>query len=292
MFNQKNILIINEGKGSTPPLFVRAVQKLALFFTFSKARAFFKKLGLFFTFSKARGFFKKLGLFFTFSKARVFFKKLGLFFTFSKARAFENMFKIVFFKFVLHMLEMAELTLWQDVALKVKDLQVRFDAFETDNRMSDYFMTELDEELEEGRVGLEKLEKRVRELETDLPELIAERVATLKTENAELRHRLNLVVDAVNNITRIWNEQVHEGEPEAVGDQSMQDNEVLTLPQDEQPAEDPPQLTLQQVYNMYQSQPRDEEGWEEMTNAIEAAEKYEASLPIRTNGLRKNGTIY
>ena len=162
------------------------------------------------------------------------------------------------------MLEMGELVL-QDVALKVRDLQVRFDAFETQNSLTDCVITEIDEELEEGRVGLEKLEKRVRELETDLPELIAERVATLKTENAELRHHLNLVVDAVNNIVRTWNEQVHEGEQQSV--------------------EDPPQLTLQQVYNMYQSQPRDEEGWEEMTNAIETAEKYEASLPIRTNGL-------
>ena len=162
------------------------------------------------------------------------------------------------------MLEMGELVL-QDVALKVRDLQVRFDAFETQNSLTDCVITEIDKELEEGRVGLEKLEKRVRELETDLPELIAEKVATLKTENAELRHHLNLVVDAVNNIVRTWNEQVHEGEQQSV--------------------EDPPQLTLQQVYNMYQSQPRDEEGWEEMTNAIETAEKYEASLPIRTNGL-------
>ena len=87
----------------------------------------------------------------------------------------------------------------------------------------------------------------------------------------------------MNNITRIWNEQVHKGEQQQV--EAIDDD-------DEQPAEDPPQLTLQQVYNMYQSQPRDEEGWEEMTNAIETAEKYEASLPIRTNGLRKNGTIY
>ena len=180
------------------------------------------------------------------------------------------------------MLEMAELTLGQDVALKVRDLQVRFDAFEADSRMSDCVMTEIDEELEEGRVNLEKLDKRVRELETDLPELIAEKVATLKTENTELRHNLNLVIGAVNNITKIWNE--------AIGDeQSMEDNEVLpetvdkevlTLQQDE-----PRQLTLEEVYNMYQSQPRDEEGWEEMTNAIETAEKYEASLPIRTNGL-------
>ena len=172
------------------------------------------------------------------------------------------------------MLEMDELAL-QDVALKVKDLQVRFDAFETQNSLTDCVITEIDEELEEGRVGLEKLEKRVRELETDLPELIAEKVATLKTENAELRHHFNLVVDAVNNITMIWNEQVHEGEQQV---------EVID-DDDEQPAEDPPQLTLQQVYNMYQSQPQTEEGWEEMTNAIETAEKYEASLPIRTNGL-------
>ena len=175
------------------------------------------------------------------------------------------------------MLEMAELTLWQDLTLKVRDLQVKFDAFEADSKMTDCVVSEIDEELEEGRVNLEKLEKRVRELETDLPELIAERVATLKTENAELRHHLNLVVDAVNNITRIWNEQVHEGE-------QQQQVEVID-DDDEQPSEDPPQLTLQQVYNMYQSQPQDEEGWEEMTKAIEAAEKYEASLPIRTNGL-------
>ena len=164
-------------------------------------------------------------------------------------------------------LEMAELTLWQDVALKVRDLQVRFDEFETQNRMSDCVVSEIDEGLEEGRAGLEKLEKRVRELEIDLPELIAEKVATLKTENAELRHNLNLVIDAVNNITKIWNE--------ATGDeQSMEDNEVLTLQSDE-----PQQLTLEEVYNMYQSQPQTEEEWEEMNKAIKAAVAYENSLP-------------
>ena len=60
---------------------------------------------------------------------------------------------------MLHVIEMVELTLWQDVALKVRDLQVRFDAFEADSRMSDCVVTEIDEELEEGRVSLEKLEK-------------------------------------------------------------------------------------------------------------------------------------
>ena len=171
---------------------------------------------------------------------------------------------------MLHPIDMAELTLWQDVALKVRDLQVRFDAFEADSKMSDCLVTEIDEELEEGRVNVEKLDKRVRELETNLPDLIAEKVATLKTENAELRYNLNLVIDTVNNLTRIWNEALGDDE------QSTED----TPQQDE-----PRQLTLEEVYNKYQSQPQTEEEWEEMTNEIEAAEKYEASLPIRTNGL-------
>ena len=181
---------------------------------------------------------------------------------------------------------MVELTLEQETSLKVRDLQIKFEDFETQNRLSDCVRAEIDEELEEGRVNLEKLEKRVRELETDLPELIAERVATLKTENAELRHHLNLVVDVVNNITRIWNEQVHEGHPEVVGhddEQSMEDNEVLTLLQGD---DEPPQLTLEEVYNMYQSQPQTEEEWEEMNKAIKAAIKYEASLPNGTKTIR------
>ena len=110
------------------------------------------------------------------------------------------------------MLEMAAL-IWQDLELKVKELQVRFDDFETQNRLSDCVVTEIDEELEEGRVNLEKLEKRVRELETDLPELIAEKVATLKTENAELRHHLNATIDTLNAVVKIINEQIIAREP-------------------------------------------------------------------------------
>ena len=153
-------------------------------------------------------------------------------------------FKIVFKSrknFLVFGYEMAELTLEQETALKVRELQVKFEDFETQNRLSDCVITEIDEELEEGRVSLEKLDKRVRELETDLPELIAERVATLKTENAELRHNLNLVIDAVNNITRIWNEAIADDDeqamednevlPETVGEQPTVDNEVLPLPQ-------------------------------------------------------------
>ena len=172
------------------------------------------------------------------------------------------------------------LILAEETALRVRELEVKFNALETENKMSDCYFNELDEEMEEGRVSLEKLEKRVTELETELPELIAERVASLKTENAELRIHLNLVVDAVNNITRIWNEQVDEPQ-----------DEVKVVDGNDEPVmegNEPPQLTLQQVYDMYQSQPPDEEGWEEMTKAIEAAEKYEASLPIRTNGLTQD----
>ena len=110
------------------------------------------------------------------------------------------------------MLEMAELVL-QDVALKVRELQDRFDAFEADSRMSDCVITQIDEELEEGRVNLEKLDKRVRELETDLPELIAEKVATLKAENAELRDHLNATIDTLNDVVKIINDQVIAREP-------------------------------------------------------------------------------
>ena len=104
----------------------------------------------------------------------------------------------------------ASVTLAEETALRVKQLEVKFAHFEADTSMTDCCLIEIDEELEEGRVSLEKLEKRVTELETDLPELLEERFATLKTENAELRIHLNLVVDTVNNITRVWNEQVHQ----------------------------------------------------------------------------------
>ena len=182
-------------------------------------------------------------------------------------------------------------TLAEETALRVKQLEVKFADFEADTRMTDCCLTEVDEELEEGRVSVEKLEKRVTALEIDLPELFEERLATLKTENAELRIHLNLVVDAVNNITRVWNEQVDQ-----VIDNEPPD-EVKVVDDDDEPVmedNEPPQLTLRQVYDMYQSQPPDEEGWQEMTKAIEAAEEYEArlqnqqELPTRVNGLTQD----
>ena len=178
-------------------------------------------------------------------------------------------------------------TLQEETALRVKQLEVKLAHFEADTSMTDCCLIEIDEELEEGRVSLEKLEKRVTALEFDLPELFEERFATLKTENEELRIHLNLVVDALNNITRAWNEAFTNNESV---DKAIDSGEVKAVDDDEPTMEDnePAQQTLQQVYNMYQSQPRDEEGWEEMTKAIKAAEQYEASLPIRTNGLTQD----
>ena len=185
------------------------------------------------------------------------------------------------------------ITLAEETALRVKQLEVKFADFEADTRMTDCCLTEVDEELEEGRVSVEKLEKRVTALEIDLPELFQERLTTLKTENAELRIHLNLLVDAVNNITRVWNEQVDQ----AIDNEPPDEVKAVNDDDDEPAMQDsePPQLTLRQVYDMYQSQPPDEEGWEEMTKAIEAAEEYEArlqkqqqELPTRVNGLTQD----
>ena len=89
---------------------------------------------------------------------------------------------------------------------------------------------------------------------------------------------------------RVWNEQVDQ----AIDNEPP--DEVKVVDDDEPAMEDnePPQLTLRQVYDMYQSQPPDEEGWQEMTKAIEAAEEYEdrlqkqQELPTRVNGLTQD----
>ena len=118
-------------------------------------------------------------------------------------------------------------------------------------------------ELHGERLGL--LEGRVKELEVriesleddgeladgwaaeseDKVEQLEERVAVLHVQNIELRNHLNSVIDMVNSVTQFLNNA------------------------DEQP-------TVQEVYDMYQSQPTTEEGWQEMTEAIKAAEEREA----------------
>ena len=132
-------------------------------------------------------------------------------------------------------------------------------------KISDDSMSELHGErlrLLEERV--KELEVRIESLEDDMElsdgweaesedkvELLEERVAVLHVQNVELRNHLNSVIDMVNRVTGLL-------------------NNIATSPHtDDQP-------TVQQVYDMYQSQPTTEEGWQEMTNAIKAAEEYEA----------------
>ena len=101
----------------------------------------------------------------------------------------------------------------EETLLRVRELEVKFNTFETENKMSDSYFNQLDDEVEEGRVNLEKLEKRVTQLESEIPELIAERLASLKTENAELREHLNVTIDTLNNVVEIINDQVIAREP-------------------------------------------------------------------------------
>ena len=176
-------------------------------------------------------------------------------------------------------------TLQEETALRVKQLEVKFAGFEADTNMTDCCLIEIDQELEEGRVSVEKLEKRVTALGIDLPELFEERVATLKTENAELRDHLNLTIDTLNNVVKIINDQVIAREP-ADGenpdcDEGDHHNYLSEVYADTQ-------STLSQVYDMYQSQPQDEGGCEEMVKVIETPEQYEASLPVRVNGLTQD----
>ena len=96
----------------------------------------------------------------------------------------------------------------EDALLRVKQLEVKFVHFEADARMNDSCLIEFDDELEQGRINLEKLEKRVTELESENPELFEERLASLKTENAELRDHLNVTVDTLNKVVKIINDQV------------------------------------------------------------------------------------
>ena len=189
----------------------------------------------------------------------------------------------------------------------LNQLTRHYEDLEDKVELVDCFFTQLDGNQEENRGNLEKLEKRVTQLEADLEsesELFEERVGTFKTQNTELRIHLNLVVDMVNNITRVLNKTFNNNElaDEAIdntqaGNEPTDEAIVVDDDDDDEPAmedNEPMQLTLRQVCDMYQSQPPDEEGWEEMTKAIEAAEEYEASLqkqqelPTAVNGLAQD----
>ena len=215
----------------------------------------------------------------------------------------------------------------------LKQLTVQYEDLEDKVELIDCFFTQLDGNQEENRGNLEKLEKRVTELEVRMYkveddvelavdqdaldegdrkiDLMEERISVLKIQNIELREHLNLAIDTLNNIVKILNSQViNEEEPTdeaATPHEENPDGELLYPKQDMEedtqhtlkkvyakyevttPHEDmdeDTQPSLRQVYAMYQSQPPDEEGWDEMTSAIEAAEEREARKKV--NGLTKD----
>ena len=193
----------------------------------------------------------------------------------------------------------------------------RFEEVEDKVELLDAFFTQLDDNQEENRCNLEKVEKRVAEIEVVLEktELLEERVSSLNIQNIELRNHINLMVDTLNNLVKILNNQVineestdeapeaatpHEENPdgysitERIKQEDMDMNEdtqhtlkkvyamyEVTIPHEDMDEDTQP--TLSQVYAMYQSQPPDEEGWDEMTAAIKAAEEYEASRKANQN---------
>ena len=179
--------------------------------------------------------------------------------------------------------------------LALKQLTVQYEDLEDKVELVDCFFTQLDGNQEENRGNLEKLDKRVTKLEGHLGKLedrveiidegdgkrlglLEERVAVLNTQNIELRDHLNLTIDMVNNVTTILKNQY--GNKEQT--ETTTPHEDI---KDEDMCEDT-QPTVQQVFAMYQSQPPDEEGWDEMTSAIEAAEEREARKKV--NGLTKD----
>ena len=90
----------------------------------------------------------------------------------------------------------------------LKQLTVQYEDLEDKVELIDCFYVQLDGNQEENRRNVEKLEKRVTQLETDLEsesELFEERVGTLKNPNVELRNHLNLTIDMLNNVTRFLN---------------------------------------------------------------------------------------
>ena len=166
---------------------------------------------------------------------------------------------------------------------KVKELKVQLDSIESNVKINYCCISEMETDQEDADDKIEKLKDRVTQLERDLDIFkktghLEESVEVLKVQNTELRDHLNLVINMVNNITSVLNnnnnEQIAEGVDEVDSTQSN---------------DEPIQLTVQQVYDMYQSQPPDEEGWQEMTNAIKAAEEYEAGLQKQEFSTRVNG---
>ena len=217
----------------------------------------------------------------------------------------------------------------ENVLQKVKSLEIKFDGLEGDVLCHGNYFAEIESESEEGREDVEKLKERVSHIEWDLQpgvsrldifkrideleknvvnfsslqkrvgeledrqkeEMInelenadreyVEKFRVLAVQNNELRDHLNMTIDTVNNITTYLN-NVLEG-------QKQTSDEVTSTTSEDQLPQDDEQLTLSQVYDLYQSQPRDEEAWLEMDKMIKAAEEYELrkQQDAAINGLSK-----
>ena len=181
--------------------------------------------------------------------------------------------------------------------LTLKQLTVQYEDLEDKVELIDCFYTQLDGNQEENRCNVEKLERRVTKLEGHLGkledrveiidegddkrlDLLEERVAVLNTQNIELRNHLNSTIDMLNNVTRILNDLFTNKEQ---ADEAIQVHKDTTSHEDMMDEDTQP--TVQQVFAMYQSQPPDEEGWDEMTSAMKAAEEREARKKLTVNGL-------
>ena len=178
---------------------------------------------------------------------------------------------------------MTEIT--SETALRLKQLELKFENLEADVKMSDCCFNELEVDQEEAGNKIDMIEKRVTQLEVDLEE----RVATLNLQNVELRDHVNLLVDMVNNITRVLNGNIEQAGVDEVD--STQSNDESMQPTVEQANSMKTPFfhdTVQQVYDMYLSQPKDEEGWQEMTTVIKPAEECEDVLKERVNGLTED----
>ena len=151
--------------------------------------------------------------------------------------------------------------LLENVLLKVKSLEIKFNDLEGDVLSHGNYFAEIEVENEEGRKDVEKLKERVSQLEENFSEY-EEKFRVITVQNIELRNHLNMTIDVVNKVVNTLNQN------------SEELTTYMDVQQDDDEEKDEP-LTLSQVYDMYQSQPRDEETWQMMTDAINAAEEYE-----------------
>ena len=184
---------------------------------------------------------------------------------------------------------------------KLKKQELRVSDLEDNVLRHGNYFAEIEAENEEGRKDVEKLKERVSHIEWDLEPGISrldifkrirkleenfsslekrvgelentdseyeEKFRVLTVQNIELRDHLNMTIDVVNKVVNTLNQN---SEELTTCIDVQQDDEEATSTTEEK---DEP-LTLTQVYDMYQSQPRDEETWQMMTDAINAAEEYE-----------------